>query len=57
VGVVGRFLAGHPDASLVDAPVPLPPWAVAQVEGGWQALPGPADTDGLYYALMARARG
>jgi 16S rRNA (cytosine967-C5)-methyltransferase len=57
VGVIGRFLAGRPDAALEAAPAPLPPWAVAQPEGGWQALPGSADTDGLYYALMTRARG
>lgn len=57
--VLARFLATRRDASLVAPPVPLPAWVVPQPQGGWQALPGsvagPAATDGLYYALMAKA--
>ncbi len=57
VEVLGQFLAGRRDASLVDPPpAALPAWARAQAGGGWQALPGSADTDGLYYALMIRER-
>jgi 16S rRNA (cytosine967-C5)-methyltransferase len=50
--LVERFLAAQPDAGLV--PATLPGWARARPGGGWQCLPGAADTDGLYYALMAR---
>jgi 16S rRNA (cytosine967-C5)-methyltransferase len=53
--VVTAFLARHPDASLA-APATdlLPPWVRQQNAGGWQVLPGSADTDGFYYALMTR---
>lgn len=50
--LVERFLAAQPDAGLL--PAALPGWARARPGGGWQCLPGPADTDGLYYALMTR---
>jgi 16S rRNA (cytosine967-C5)-methyltransferase len=54
--VIGKFLAIHSDASLLPAPDgAVPAWTRAQPEGGWQILPGSAETDGLYYALMARA--
>jgi 16S rRNA (cytosine967-C5)-methyltransferase len=53
--VIGSFLAGRHDASLAQpGPALVPDWARPQPGGGWQALPGPADTDGLYYALMTR---
>jgi len=51
-GVVSRFLAARDDACLCAAPVP--DWLRPLPGGGWQALPGAADTDGLYYALMTR---
>jgi 16S rRNA (cytosine967-C5)-methyltransferase len=54
--VARNFLATHPDAALAEAPAPLPAWARPQRDGGWQCLPGPADTDGIYYALMTRHR-
>jgi 16S rRNA (cytosine967-C5)-methyltransferase len=55
VAVVRQFLVGHPDAALVEpAPGVVPAWAAPQPGGGWQILPGRADTDGLYYALMTR---
>lgn len=53
-GVVRRFLAAQPDAGLASPPAGWPAW-LRSVDGlGWQALPGDAGTDGLYYALMAR---
>jgi 16S rRNA (cytosine967-C5)-methyltransferase len=53
--VVAAFLASHPDAALIEpAGFVLPDWARSQATGGWQVLPGSADTDGLYYALMTR---
>jgi 16S rRNA (cytosine967-C5)-methyltransferase len=52
--VAARFLAAHPDAVAAAPSGALPPWAPARGGPGWQALPGAADTDGLYYALMAR---
>ena len=52
--VIGRFLAGCADAALAGAEVPG--WTLPLPGGGWQALPGAADTDGLYYALMTRQR-
>lgn len=51
--VVRQFLAATPDARLATAwPLagPLP----VLMDGGWQLLPGPADTDGFYYALMLK---
>jgi len=53
-GVAARFLATHPDAREVQQVDGLPAWAAARGGPGWQALPGTPDTDGLYYALMAR---
>jgi 16S rRNA (cytosine967-C5)-methyltransferase len=50
--VTAGFLAECPDAVFSAAPVP--DWVLACPGGGWQALPGGADTDGLYYALMTR---
>jgi 16S rRNA C967 or C1407 C5-methylase (RsmB/RsmF family) len=53
--VVGAFLAAHPDAALIGpAGSLLPHWVRPLPSGGWQVLPGSADTDGLYYALMTR---
>ncbi len=56
--VVRRFLADC-DEALLAAPSPaaLPDWLHAVDGAGWQALPGDADTDGLYYALMQRQPG
>jgi len=54
--VVGAFLAAHPQARLERiAPATLPDWLRPLPDAGWQSLPGAADTDGLYYALMTRA--
>jgi 16S rRNA (cytosine967-C5)-methyltransferase len=53
VEVIGRFLETHADASLADQATPA--WARPQPRGGWQILPATGETDGLYYALMARA--
>ena len=50
-GVVGRFLANHPDAS--ERPIALPAGRAARV--GWQILPGDGDLDGMYYALLAKS--
>ncbi len=50
--VVQGFRAAHADMAL--APAAVPTWAAPQPGGGWQILPGRADTDGLYYALMTR---
>lgn len=52
--VIERFLALQPGATLV--PLAAPDWAWPIEGHGWQALPGAADTDGLYYALMTRQR-
>lgn len=53
--VVAAFLATQPGARFADGAMDgLPAWARRGGEGGGQLLPGPADTDGLYYALMAR---
>jgi 16S rRNA (cytosine967-C5)-methyltransferase len=55
--VVAAFLAAHPEASLLDpGGGVLPRWARERPAGGWQVLPGSADTDGFYYALMTRQR-
>ncbi len=53
--VLERFRAGHPEAALV--PATVPDWLLPVPGGGWQALPGTSDTDGLYYVLMARQGG
>jgi len=52
--VIRQFRAAHPEAALLPAPMALPGWVETLPAGGWQALPGGADTDGLYYALMTR---
>jgi 16S rRNA (cytosine967-C5)-methyltransferase len=53
--VVDVFLVGQPDARTVaKAQEKAPAWVKRSPGGGLQLLPGPADTDGLYYALMAR---
>ncbi|MEZ5562916.1 MAG: 16S rRNA (cytosine(967)-C(5))-methyltransferase RsmB [Gammaproteobacteria bacterium] len=50
--VVGKFLGEHPDVRELPLPDTLP--GAARSGGpGRQLLPGPADTDGFYYALMA----
>ena len=52
--VVQRFLARYPDAADVTGPAPLALGAVEFAGPGIQLLPGPANTDGFYYALMER---
>ena len=53
--VIEGFLAAQPDSRIAfDVHAEAPGWTKHGVEGGLQLLPGPADTDGLYYALMAR---
>ncbi|HEY4091472.1 MAG TPA: 16S rRNA (cytosine(967)-C(5))-methyltransferase RsmB [Luteibacter sp.] len=49
-GVVGAFMAGRDDASIV--PFTLPIGQAAAI--GWQILPGDGDLDGMYYALLER---
>jgi 16S rRNA (cytosine967-C5)-methyltransferase len=51
-GVVGDFLASHPDASAL--PLSLPAGRPAKI--GWQVLPGDGDLDGMYYALLEKSR-
>jgi 16S rRNA (cytosine967-C5)-methyltransferase len=54
--VATEFLRRHPDATEVRSPDIVVPEAVAAVPGpGYQLLPGPANTDGFYYALMERS--
>lgn len=53
-GVIRRFLASRSDAVPAAPPADLPAWLQSVDGPGWQALPGRAGTDGLYYALMAR---
>lgn len=56
--VVAGFLADHTDAAAAEPPAgTLPGWLRCTRDAGWQALPGEADTDGLYYALMTRRTG
>lgn len=55
--VVSKFLAAHPDMRLLPLPQDLPGAAATVVEPGCQLLPGTADTDGFYYALMTLAPG
>lgn len=56
--VVAGFLAVHPDAQPVEPLAgALPGWLRRTDPAGWQALPGDAGTDGLYYALMTRRPG
>jgi 16S rRNA (cytosine967-C5)-methyltransferase len=53
--VVREFLQRRPDARIDRESLHhLPPWVRQTAEDGIQLLPGPADTDGLYYALMTR---
>jgi 16S rRNA (cytosine967-C5)-methyltransferase len=53
--VIGRFLDAHPDAIEIKAcPEPALRCAVPIDGPGLQLLPGAADTDGFYYALMER---
>ncbi|MCC7329146.1 MAG: 16S rRNA (cytosine(967)-C(5))-methyltransferase RsmB [Gammaproteobacteria bacterium] len=53
--VITTFLADHADAVAAAPPrEALPGWLRSVAGAGWQALPGDAGTDGLYYALMAR---
>jgi 16S rRNA (cytosine967-C5)-methyltransferase len=53
--VIERFLVSRPDAQIRAASeAATPAWCRRCSEGGLQLLPGSADTDGLYYALMAR---
>jgi 16S rRNA (cytosine967-C5)-methyltransferase len=53
--VVRRFLDAHPDAAEVDPyPASVARHAVEFEGPGLQLLPGAADTDGFYYALMER---
>jgi 16S rRNA (cytosine967-C5)-methyltransferase len=51
--VVAGFLGSHADAGPV-AVADIPAWAWPGQHGDFQLLPGSADTDGLYYALMTR---
>lgn len=55
-GVVQGFLAGSPGARLATAPAGAPGVALDGAPG-LQILPGPADTDGFYYALMEKTTG
>jgi 16S rRNA (cytosine967-C5)-methyltransferase len=56
--VVAGFLAAHPEAEPAEPPAgALPGWLRRMDPAGWQALPGDAGTDGLYYALMTRRPG
>ena len=50
--LISQFLATHADAAPVA--VVAPAWAEEGAQGEFQLLPGAADTDGLYYALMMR---
>jgi len=53
--VITAFLADHADAvPATPPPGVLPGWLRSMAGVGWQALPGDAGTDGLYYALMTR---
>lgn len=51
--VIGSFLRSHSDAVPVTI-TEAPPWTMRGPHGDIQLLPGAADTDGLYYALMTR---
>ncbi len=52
--VVDTFLAAYPDANLVEVPDSVVADAVPGDGPGWQWLPGAADTDGFYYALIEK---
>jgi len=54
--VATAFLRRHPDATEIRSPNVVVPEAVEAVSGpGYQLLPGQANTDGFYYALMERS--
>jgi len=54
--VVAEFLGRHPDATEIRSPQITLPELVESLPGpGYQLLPGPANTDGFYYALMERS--
>ncbi len=55
--VVGEFLARHSDATLRTHPL-LDTYAEPAEHGGYQFLPGNSlDSDGFFYALLAKAAG
>ncbi|HJP38130.1 MAG: 16S rRNA (cytosine(967)-C(5))-methyltransferase RsmB [Gammaproteobacteria bacterium] len=54
--VIGDFLRRQPKASEIRlSQVDMPETVVAESGPGYQLLPGPANTDGFYYALMERS--
>jgi len=54
--VVAEFMNRHPDATEIRAPHIAVPESVETAPGpGYQLLPGPANTDGFYYALIERS--
>ena len=54
--VITEFMRKHPDATEVEVSQACLPEAIAAGPGpGYQLLPGPANTDGFYYALMERS--
>ncbi|MCP4000768.1 MAG: 16S rRNA (cytosine(967)-C(5))-methyltransferase RsmB [Gammaproteobacteria bacterium] len=52
--VIAEFLARRSDAYERQLPVKMPEEARGQTEHGLQLLPGQADNDGFYYALLER---
>jgi 16S rRNA (cytosine967-C5)-methyltransferase len=54
--VVSEFLAAHTEVCELPLPDDLP-GVVSSTDPGLQLLPGPADTDGFYYALMGLVPG
>ncbi len=48
--VVSDFLATHPDARLAPFSMPIG----QQIDPGWQILPGPDNTDGLFFARLQK---
>ena len=53
--VISLFRRRHSDAAPFDSqPAALPAWIERSPLSDLQLLPGPANTDGLYYALMIR---
>ena len=51
-GVVGAFIAARDDATAVAFTLPVGQAAAV----GWQILPGDGDLDGMYYAVLEKAR-
>lgn len=51
-GVVGAFIAARDDATAVAFTLPVGQAAAV----GWQILPGDGDLDGMYYAVVEKAR-